>query len=145
MGTDRRESYMQLLKYGAVGLLNTGVTLFAIFICKSIIGINPYLSNAIGYTLGIINSFLWNRSWVFHSKGGIRREAILFFTGVGICYCIQLLCLYFLTAETPLGGMEWKIVGFTLSGYGASTLLASVVYTFTNFIYNKIVAFRNAE
>lgn len=142
MTENKNSSLRQLIKYGMVGVLNTVVTLLAIFICKSVIGINPYLSNAIGYALGVINSFIWNRKWVFHSHGRIHREALLFFTGVGICYCIQLVCVYALTAYSPLGNMEWTIYRFTLSGYGASTLIGCVVYTITNFIYNKIIAFR---
>lgn len=136
------ESLRQLVKYGVVGVMNTCVTLVAIFVCKAVLGINPYLSNAIGYALGIVNSFLWNRSWVFHSGGKVQREAVLFLVGTGFCYCVQLLSLYGLTEWTSLGARQWHIAGYTLGGYGVATLMASVVYTAANFIYNKLVAFR---
>lgn len=73
---DRR--IVQFVKFCLVGAMNTMVTLCAIFICKSLLGVNEYVSNAIGYILGVINSFLWNRRWVFRSSGRMRREAVSF-------------------------------------------------------------------
>ncbi len=142
MISESHKSIVQLLKYAVVGVLNTVVTFIAIYVCKALLGLNPYASNAIGYALGIINSFLWNRSWVFASGGRIAREAVLFFIGVGLCYCLQLLCLYLLETHTSLGNSQWQPLGITVSGYAVATLLASVVYTGANFIYNKLVAFR---
>ena len=60
---------IQFLKFIIVGGINTAVTLLVIMLCKSVIGIDPYLSNALGYLAGISNSFLWNRGWVFNSHG----------------------------------------------------------------------------
>lgn len=134
---------VQLIRYAFVGVMNTCVTLLAIFICKSLLGVNPYVSNAIGYGAGIANSFIWNRAWVFHAKEGrLHRQILLFAVGTGACYLIQLLCLYLLLDKTALGDMQWIILGFTLSGYGVATLVGSVVYTGVNFIYNKLIAFR---
>lgn len=132
-----------MIKYAFVGVMNTCVTLLTIFICKSLLGVNPYVSNAIGYGAGIANSFIWNRAWVFHAKEGrLHRQILLFAVGAGACYLIQLLCLYLLLEKTALGDMQWIILGFTLSGYGVATLVGSVVYTGVNFIYNKLIAFR---
>ena len=59
MKVDR--STVQFVKYCMVGALNTLVTLCTIFVCKSLFDVNEYLSNAICYVLGVINSFLWNK------------------------------------------------------------------------------------
>lgn len=56
MKVDR--STVQFVKYCMVGALNTLVTFCTIFVCKSLFDVNEYLSNAIGYVLGVINSFL---------------------------------------------------------------------------------------
>lgn len=121
--------------------MNTAVTLFVILICKSVLGLNPYLSNAAGYVAGVTNSFLWNRAWVFHSSGKMSAEAAKFLVGFGICYLLQLLFVWSVTTHTPLGGMLWQLGGFTLSGYGVATLLGMCVYTLCNFIYNRHIAF----
>ena len=88
-----REQQIQFLKFIIVGGINTMVTLVTIFVCKSLLGVNPYLSNAIGYVAGVANSFLWNRSWVFRSHGGFYREMAKFFIGFGICYALQFACI----------------------------------------------------
>lgn len=133
---------IQFLKFIIVGGINTMVCLGAIFVCKSLLGINPYLSNAIGYALGVLNSFVWNRQWVFHADGNIGRQMLKFFIGFGICYGLQFVALWGLVNLSPLAVMEWDIKGFTLSGYGVATLMSMCVYTICNFIYNRAIAFR---
>lgn len=136
-----RRQQIQFLKFIVVGGINTVVTLFVILICKSILGLNPYLSNAFGYVAGVTNSFLWNRSWVFHSSGRMSAEAIRFLIGFGICYSMQFLFVWGTTTYSPLGNMLWDICGYTLSGYGVATLGGMCIYTLCNFIYNRQVAF----
>ncbi len=134
-------SGVQFVKYCLVGLSNTLVTLLGIFVCKSLAGIDPYVSNIIGYALGVSNSFIWNRVWVFRSHGGCRREAVRFLIGFGLCYGLQLAVVWLLTSFSGLGKLEWQFAGFTLGGYGIATLIGMVVYTFANFAYNKLFAF----
>lgn len=137
-----RKQQLEFAKYLIVGGMNTAVTLFIIFVCKSVLGLNPYLSNAMGYVAGVTNSFLWNRSWVFHSNGKMGTEAIKFLVGFGICYLLQLAFVWGSTTFSPLGEMLWEIGGFTLSGYGVATIGGMCVYTICNFIYNRHVAFK---
>ncbi len=140
---------MQFIRFLAVGCMNTLVTLLVIFLLKSAAGINPYIANATGYVAGLINSFIWNRIWVFHSAGHRLQEAARFFVGFGLCYMLQFAVVWFCTECTPLGDMLWDISfsrkwHFTLSGYGVATLTGMAVYTVMNFIYNRMVTFRQA-
>ncbi len=132
----------QFLKYACVGILNTLVTLCVIYICKSLLNINPLVSNAIGYVCGVINSFIWNKNWVFKSSGGYSKEAIRFIIGFLLCYGLQFLTVWILSYQTSLKNFEFDIVTFTLSGYGLATLIGNVVYTLSNYVYNKVVTFR---
>lgn len=138
-----KSNILQFLKYACVGVLNTLVTLCVIFLCKVIIGINPLVSNAIGYVCGVINSFIWNKRWVFRSSGAYAREAVTFLVGFFICYGLQLLTLWLLSYQTHLKEWEWHIAAFTLSGYGLATIIGNVVYTISNYIYNKLLTFRS--
>ena len=79
--TERGEKMLQFVKYCIVGVLNTLVTLGVIYICKSFLGWNLYLSNVLGYVAGVVNSFLCNKSWVFKSDGSYMREAVRFLAG----------------------------------------------------------------
>lgn len=132
---------MQFVRYCIVGALNTMVCLGVIFVCKSLVGVNPYLSNILGYAAGLINSFLWNKQWVFRTHGGYSREALRFLAGFALCYVMQLAVVFALNTS-PFGKFEVGIFGFVLSGYGIATLLGNVVYTLANYVYNRLVTFR---
>ncbi|MBJ2167568.1 MAG: GtrA family protein [Muribaculaceae bacterium] len=131
----------QFFKYCMVGVMNTSITLAVIFVCKSILGINPYVSNVIGYVCGLINSFLWNKQWVFRSRNGYYGEVVRFAAGFGVCFLLQFAVVWSIT-HTPFGVAEFEICGFVLSGYGIATLFGSVVYTISNFLFNRFVTFR---
>lgn len=132
---------IQFVKYCLVGVLNTLVTLGVIYMCKSLLEWNLYVSNALGYICGVINSFLCNKQWVFHSEGSYAREAVKFLLGFGLCYLLQLWVVWMLT-ESYFGDLNFNILGIVLSGYGIATLLGNVVYTLANFVYNRTVTFK---
>lgn len=136
-----RKTLLQLLRYGVVGVLNTLLTLFVIYILKSFFDVNPWISNACGYVAGFINSFIWNKLWVFRSTRHYLRESIMFGIGFLICYGLQFVVTWFLTNHTPLGSWEFTLIGLVFSGYGVATLLGMVIYTLANFIYNRLVTF----
>lgn len=138
---ERRREVLQFVKYCTVGVLNTLVCLGVIFICKSLLEVNPYVSNAIGYVAGVANSFLWNKKWVFHSDGSTLREALKFVCGFAVCYALQFLVVWSLN-QSEFGDTEFELWVFTLSGYGIATLLGNVVYTLANFAYNRLITFR---
>lgn len=137
--SEHRET-LRFIKYCMVGALNTILTLCVIFLCKSIFEINPYISNAIGYVVGVINSFLWNKKWVFNSQGRTYREAIKFLVGFAICYALQFFTVWILN-QSSFGEIEITLFVFTISGYGIATLIGNVVYTVANFIYNRFFTF----
>ena len=138
----KRKTIVQFMKYVIVGCMNTAITLGVIFVCKSLLDVNPYLSNALGYIAGLINSFIWNKNWVFKSQNGYSREAIKFGIGFALCYLLQLGVVYALNSTT-FGTYEWQILDiFTISGYGVATLLGSVACTVVNYVYNRVVTFK---
>lgn len=137
-----KKTVAQFIKYAVVGCMNTALTLIVIFVCKSLLGVNPYVSNALGYIAGLINSFLWNRRWVFHSTDGrIHRQAIHFLIGFCICYAVQFAVVWMLN-QSSFGQLEVNVAGFTLSGYGIATLIGNICYTLANFVYNRTITFR---
>lgn len=142
MNFKQKKNLIQFVKYALVGVLNTLLTLGLIFLCKSVFGIDQMLSNAIGYVAGFINSFLWNKTWVFRSKKGYAKEAAKFLVGFLVCYGIQFLTVWLLSYQSPLEDVEINILGFVLSGYGIATLIGNVVYTMANFVYNRTITFR---
>ncbi len=136
------DTALQFSRYAAVGMMNTLLTLGIIFICKGLFHVNPWISNAAGYVAGFINSFIWNKLWVFRSHNNMMREALKFCIGFGICYVLQFAVTRTLTELTPLQDMSWQLPGFLLSGYAVATLIGMMVYTGANFIFNRMVTFR---
>ncbi len=142
MTIEKKQTLIQFIKYAMVGCLNTAVTLGVIYVCNSLLSINLYAANAIGYVAGLINSFIWNKNWVFKSHNEYKREAMKFAFGFGICYLLQLLVVYLLATD-DFSLRQWEILGFfTLSGKGVATIIGNIVYTLANFIYNRLVTFK---
>ena len=133
--------FLRFMKYCVVGVLNTTVCLVTIYVCKSWIGVNPYLSNGIGYFLGLVNSFVWNKQWVFRSSNGVAKEAFRFAAGWAVCYAIQLWVVWGIS-HGDFGTQEFYVAGFVITGYGIATLIGAVVYTSINFLYNRAITFR---
>lgn len=132
----------QFIKFLIVGVINTLVTLVVIFVCKSWLGVNQWVSNAIGYVAGVINSFVWNKQWVFRSSKSAGHEAVKFLAGFFVCYGIQFFVTWFLTNRMGLGELQWQLLGMTFTGYAVATLFGMCVYTIANFIFNRIVTFK---
>ena len=100
---EARQTGIQLLKYAVIGASNTLITLVAFYLLNTKLGLPYGISNVIGYILGVINSFVWNRNWVFKSKDNVRRELLLFVCGFLICLALQL-CVSWILLE----GLGWK-------------------------------------
>lgn len=138
----RGAAMRQFMRYLFVGVINTVVTLAVIYLCKSVLEINQWVSNAIGYVAGLINSFVWNKNWVFKSHHGAVAEAIKFGIGFLICYGIQLLVTWFLVTPMALGAIIWNFGFGSLTGYALATVMGMGVYTMCNFVYNRLVTFK---
>lgn len=149
MGISRVEAHktgIQLLKYGVIGVLNTLITLVTFYVMNTRWGISYGLSNVVGYLLGVINSFVWNRNWVFHTRRNVKREALLFGCGFLLCLGLQLIVSWIL-----LEGLGWKNMPMLSwlpmkkPGQNIVMLIAMVVYTLSNYAYNRFVTFGQTE
>ena len=140
-----KQTGIQLLKYGVIGVMNTLITLVAFYLLNTVLGLSYGISNVTGYVLGVINSFVWNRNWVFKTKNDVKRELLLFVCGFLICLALQL-CVSWILLE----GLDWKhlpddIIPFfpmKKAGQNIVMIVAMVAYTLANYIYNRFVTFR---
>ncbi|MEI7502797.1 MAG: GtrA family protein [Paludibacter sp.] len=123
-------AFIQLIKFSIVGISNTLLTAITIWILLKQLHFSDYLSNIIGYTIGVINSFVWNRKWTFEIKTKVSDTIYKFIGIFGVCYLIQLGNLYLLLHFT------------SIEGY-LSQLLSIGVYTILNFGLNKYFTFKS--
>ena len=124
------KSIIQFIKFGIVGISNTLLTALTIWILLKLLHCSDYVSNLIGYIVGLLNSFIWNRKWTFESKTKVSDTLFKFILTFAICYLLQLGNLYLLLHFTHIDSYICQ-------------LLSIVVYTIINFILNKNYTFKN--
>ncbi|MCY8953221.1 MULTISPECIES: GtrA family protein [Bacillus] len=64
----------KFLKFSLIGILNTLITMIS-YITLVKVGINYLTANCFAYLIGVINSYYWNKNWVFEFK---NKEISLF-------------------------------------------------------------------
>ena len=69
---------VQFIQFGFVGVLNTLVD-FLVFQALNLLAGWTYLAQVVGYSCGVVNSYLWNSNWTFRdSRTHSAREMLLF-------------------------------------------------------------------
>lgn len=140
---ESKKTAIQLLKYGVIGASNTLITAVAFYVLNTLLSVAYVPANAVGYVLGVLNSFVWNRNWVFKTKQNLKREALLFVIGFLVCYGLQM----------GVSGVMLEVFdmkNYTLdwipnAGQNIVMLASMVVYTIANYIYNRTVTFKVKE
>ena len=128
-----REELGRIIRYGLVGLVNTGVALGTIFLLQNGFGWDYRIANIIGYCLGIITSFILNRAWTFKStEARISRQILLFLGVVVACWGLQFLALIVMVEAL---GISKEL----------AQLLSMVVYTGLNYPGNRFIVFKKPK
>ncbi|QCJ44141.1 GtrA family protein [Bacillus sp. S3] len=58
----------KLMKFGFIGIINTAITIASYAFFVYVLGMNFILANIFAYLLGMFNSYIWNKNWVFQVK-----------------------------------------------------------------------------
>lgn len=83
-----------------VGVLNTTISFSAIYFMIAILNVYDLVANFIGYCIGFVSSFYFNRRWTFRSKeGDVKKQGLGFVVVFGICYVIQFSWLLFIRTQ----------------------------------------------
>ena len=80
----------QSLRFGAVGVINTGIGLTAIYGLMYFFEVGPALANAVGYTIGLGVSFALNRVWTFNNNQPVAHVLPKYLLTAAICYLLNL-------------------------------------------------------
>ena len=141
MGNEAKKTFVQLLKYGVIGVSNTLITLVVFYVINTLMGLDYAVANTLGYILGLINSFVWNLTWVFRTGGNVWREAGLFALGFIICFALQMGVSQWLLS-TSLHDLTISWLPMKNTGENVIMCLSMVVYTLANYVYNRFVTFK---
>jgi len=123
------KTLVQFLKFGIVGISNTLLTAATIWLLLRVFHSSNYLANIVGYVVGLVNSFIWNRRWTFENHAQIGATIFKFIVTFAISYLLQLGFLSFLLHQTNIDDYVCQ-------------LLSIVVYTVVNFFMNKYYTFK---
>jgi len=119
------------LKFGITGGIGFVLDFLCTWFFKEKVHINPYLANAIGFSVAVINNFYLNKKWTFGNKSAETRKQFslfLIFSLIGLG--LNTLFLYLFTAAV-----------FQFNFYLAK-LLAIILVFLWNFTINSRVTFR---
>lgn len=125
-----KTSSIQLLKYICIGIFNTLLGYTIIFFCMYILEFNPVISNMISYAIGLLSTYLLNRTLTFHSTGKKRKEVIRFFIAFAIAYLANLTALII-------------FIDYFNIHEGFSQILASMVYVAFSFPLLKFYVYHS--
>lgn len=145
---EARKTGIQLLKYGVIGVMNTLITLVSFYLLNTKLGVPYGPSNIIGYVLGVVNSFLWNRNWVFKTGVNVRREALLFGCGFVLCWMLQGIVSWVLLEGLGMKELPNDVIPFfpmEKAGQNIVMVISMVVYTVANYAYNRFITFAAKE
>lgn len=121
--------FVRFLKFLIVGIINTGIT-YIVYVLLRFLDLVPELCNVIGYIVGVVNSFIWNKKWVFQARSGNTINEFMSFIAVFVvCYAIQLYVF------------RTMLYVFFINEYLAQ-LIGMIVYTILNFSLNRIFSFK---
>ncbi len=120
---------IQFIRFGIVGVFNTLITAIIIWVLLELLHFSDYLANIIGYIVGLVNSFVWNRKWTFENNARISKTVFKFVITFAVSYLFQLGNLYLLLNYT------------TLDAY-VCQLLSIIIYTIINFVLNRYYTFK---
>lgn len=120
-----------LSRFSVTGVLNTIID-FAIFtICESLLGIHYTISQIIGYSCGVVNSFVFNKKWTFDNTNSHKKtfHELFQFTIVNIISLIVTLIF-----------IKVLVNNFNINVY-VSKIIVTLIAQVINFLSYKIWVF----
>lgn len=117
-----------MIRFLIVGVANTVTGLLVIYAAKWFIGANDVLANAIGYGIGLIQSFILNANWTFKYRGRMAPAITKFL--------LTFLCAYALNLATVMTAINL----FSVNSYVAQAM-GVPPYTLFFYLVSRYVVF----
>lgn len=124
------------LKFVIVGIINTCIGLFVIFILLNLFHMGYWASTFIGNATGAAISYILNRKFTFQSKTSVGCSSLRFLAVILISY----LGAYSLSDQIINTAYHHTALEI-LTDKEASVLLGSCLYTFANYFGQKYFVF----
>lgn len=120
LGGEKAVTYLQMARYGLVGIVNTAIDIAGYFMLTRFLGFfatSMVLAKGSSFLLATVFSFLANRYWTFERKTRVTAEEVLkFYSIVGFNLLVNVYVFYLFSS----------VLGF----YDIFSVIASTVLTF---------------
>lgn len=151
----KNNSFLQFIKFGIIGGINS-VLQTLIYMCFVTLGCNHLLSNAIGWVITVLNSYLLNSLFVFQKGKGEKRfslralcKVFASYATTGLILNSLLLILWIDILKIPAAVAQIPFVQTMQLPFQLPDLVPPVlnicISTPINFILNKFWAYRNRD
>jgi putative flippase GtrA len=147
-----KKIFVEAVKYGVVGVMNTLLTALTIGIIMYLYRLEDEnvsvkvitISNMIGYAVGLVNSFIWNRNWTFHSKVNWKIDFLKFMGVFVACYIPQLFLVNGINYYASIPSYKFELFNhsYLLTSAYICQLIGIAFYTILNFLCNKFYTFK---
>jgi putative flippase GtrA len=114
---------LQFVKFGIVGVSNTLIAFAVYTLLLKVFGVWYVAASGIGFAIGAINGFLWNRAWTFRGHVGDALTPVRWFVVQGCGLLLDLGLVYALVDGAHLD----KLVG-----QAVTTVFVTVITFFVN-------------
>lgn len=127
-----------LLRFLAVGVLNTLLGMAIMFGLYNLAGVSYWLSTAANYILVSIFSFFVNRRFTFRHQGNLAAGGVRFTINIAVCYLLAY-------------GAAKPMAAAALAGYGtalrenAAMLAGMCMFTGLNYAGQRWFVFRDGK
>ncbi len=112
----RPASWLQLLKFGLVGVSGYVVNLGVFALLSASFGVQYSLAAVGAFCVAVSSNFFWNRHWTFaagHGHAGF--QAVRFFTVSVAALVVNLVVLELLVVGTPLGEISSQAIAVAVA------------------------------
>ncbi len=125
--------FPEFAKFSVVGIINTLVHYFTFLLLYTVFRLHYLVASAIGYCIGMITSFIFNKFWTFRSTSKVVADELFKFVFVNLGALLLNLCVLNILVNCFSSKPE----------YGQ--IVAVIFSTVANFLGNKFWTFRKIE
>lgn len=119
---------LQFVKFGVVGVSNTLIFFLVYTLLLKVFGVWYVAASGIGFAVGAINGFLWNRAWTFRGHIGDALTPVRWFVVQTSGLLVNLGLVYLFVDGAGLGELSGQAV--TIAIVTVLTFLANRAWTF---------------
>lgn len=114
---------LQFVKFGIVGVSNTLIAFAVYTLLLKVFGVWYVAASGIGFAIGAVNGFLWNRAWTFRGHVGDALTPVRWFVVQSCGLLLDLGLVYLFVDGAGLG---------KLIGQAVTTVIVTLITFFVN-------------